>query len=527
MVSSYVSERDYVILGAGPAGLQLGYFLDRAGRDYEILEAAPRAGSFFDTYPRHRKLLSINKIYTGYDDREINLRWDWNSLLGDDEAPRLADFSDDYFPDAAALTAYLQRYAEHHGLRIRYRTPVSRVSRDADGRFRLRAGDGVFLARRLVVATGTSRPYVPDVPGIEDVEAYEDVSVDRADFRGQRVLVLGKGNSAFETADNLVPTASLIHLASPSSIRMAWQTHFVGHLRAVNNNLLDTYQLKSQNALLDAGVERITQRPDGTFGVLFRYAHANGEREELVYDRVIRCTGFRFDASIFDDDVQPELTLKDRFPRQTGEWESTNVPDLYFGGTLMQARDYKKTTSAFIHGFRYNMRCLFRICNEKYHDEPWPRRRLAGDPETLTHAMLQRINASSALWQQFGYLADMVQVDDDGGAYFEEVPVDHVHEGPYGEHPDYYLVTLEYGPDHQHDNPFAVERVARNEVDRAERSNFLHPVVRRYRGRVLLSEHHVIEDLLAEWKEREHIDPLQRFLEAERTAAGAPAPMSV
>ena len=30
---------DYLVIGAGPAGLQLGYFLARAGRDYQILEA--------------------------------------------------------------------------------------------------------------------------------------------------------------------------------------------------------------------------------------------------------------------------------------------------------------------------------------------------------------------------------------------------------------------------------------------------------------------------------------------------------
>lgn len=30
---------DYLVIGAGPAGLQIGYFLARAGRDYQILEA--------------------------------------------------------------------------------------------------------------------------------------------------------------------------------------------------------------------------------------------------------------------------------------------------------------------------------------------------------------------------------------------------------------------------------------------------------------------------------------------------------
>ncbi len=67
---------DYLIIGAGPAGLQLGYYLQRAGLDYVILEGAESAGDFFNHLPRHRRLVSINKLHTGYDDPEINMRWD-------------------------------------------------------------------------------------------------------------------------------------------------------------------------------------------------------------------------------------------------------------------------------------------------------------------------------------------------------------------------------------------------------------------------------------------------------------------
>ena len=71
-------EHDYLIIGAGPAGLQLGYFFEKNGRDYLILEAGESAGTFFEHYPRHRKLLSINMIYTGYCDPDVQLRYDWN-----------------------------------------------------------------------------------------------------------------------------------------------------------------------------------------------------------------------------------------------------------------------------------------------------------------------------------------------------------------------------------------------------------------------------------------------------------------
>jgi cation diffusion facilitator CzcD-associated flavoprotein CzcO len=114
------------------------------------------------------------------------------------------------------------------------------------------------------------------------------------------VLIIGKGNSAFETADNLIETASVIHVAGPNSVRFAWRSHYVGHLRAVNNNLLDTYQLKSQNALLDGNILHIGRR-NGSYVVTFSFSRADEVEKELRYDQVIVCTGFRFASSIFAD----------------------------------------------------------------------------------------------------------------------------------------------------------------------------------------------------------------------------------
>ena len=38
------SYHDYIIIGAGPGGLQLGYFMKKANRDYVILERANVSG---------------------------------------------------------------------------------------------------------------------------------------------------------------------------------------------------------------------------------------------------------------------------------------------------------------------------------------------------------------------------------------------------------------------------------------------------------------------------------------------------
>jgi thioredoxin reductase len=503
---------EYLVIGAGPAGLQLAYFLERAGRDYLVLEAGSVPGTFFTTFPRHRELISSNKRYTGSRDPEFNLRMDWNSLLSDNPALRFTRYSQRYFPRADDLVRYLADFAAAFCLRIQYGTRISQITRNRC--FRAIDDQGrSYEAQRVIVATGVSQPYIPSIPGIENAELYTTVSVNPNDFVDQRVLIIGKGNSAFETASSLIETAAVIHVAGPHSIRMAWRTHFVGHLRAVNNNFLDTYQLKSQNALLDGNIERIERNSD-SYSVSVSFSRANEVKKNLRYDRVIVCTGFRFDSSVFAKECKPQLTIHDRFPAQTSEWESTNVPDLYFAGTLMQVRDYKKSTGGFIHGFRYGVRALHRMLEKKYHGQDWPHRSLPVEPEALMEAVVTRVNRTSALWQQFGFLCDMILIDGNGPArYYEELPVDYVRDSGFSSADCCFTISLEYGPDHDKVDPFdiSISRIAQDDAMNSHDARYLHPVVRLYRRKELVGEHHLAENLENDWAGPAQRAPLSAF----------------
>ncbi|MER7271832.1 NAD(P)-binding domain-containing protein [Micromonospora carbonacea] len=510
---------DYLIIGAGPAGLQLAALLEADGRrDYLVLEGANSPGAFFATFPRHRQLISINKPHTGSDDPELNLRLDWNSLLSDDPTLRFTAYTERYFPHADVMVRYLADFAAKTGARVRYGARVTSVGR-VDGVFEARTAGETFRARRLVVATGVSKPYEPPIPGLELAERYADMPVDPRDYLDQRVLIIGKGNSAFETAENLMETTTLIHVAGPSSVRMAWRTHYVGHLRAVNNNFLDTYQLKSANAILDGDVRRI-ERDGAGFTVTFSFSRANEVVKELRYDRVLACTGFAFDASIFDDTCRPALAVRDRFPAQTAAWESVDVPGLYFAGTLSQERDFKRSTNGFIHGFRYAVRALHKILERRYGDTPWPAEKLDATPESIADAVVARVNRTSALWQQFGVLADVVTVAGPDARYHEEVPVDYfAEEGLRTPDHDYghaFVVTLEYGPDHDQVDPFdiTVNRVAQDVVGQAHDAAYLHPVVRHHRDGRVVATHHLAENLENRWDRPDvHVAPLVAFVD--------------
>jgi cation diffusion facilitator CzcD-associated flavoprotein CzcO len=240
---------DYIVVGAGPGGLQVGYFLQRAGRDYVILERANVSGNFFTTYPRHDKLISINKRHTGKTNKEFNLRHDWNSLISDDESLQMRHYSKDFFPHRDRMLKYLNDYQQKLGINVQYNTEVHHIRRRYnesidEHQFVMDDQHGnIYMSKTVIVATGLWKPNIPRFEGEEFVEGYETVSIDPEDFEGKSVLILGRGNTAFEVADRIYGSTNVIHMLGRSRVRLSWETHYVGDLRAVNNGLLDTYQL--------------------------------------------------------------------------------------------------------------------------------------------------------------------------------------------------------------------------------------------------------------------------------------------
>ncbi|XP_004610738.2 FAD-dependent oxidoreductase domain-containing protein 2 [Sorex araneus] len=556
------APRDYCVLGAGPAGLQMAYFLQRAGRDYVVLERASSPGSFFTRYPRHRKLISINKRHTGKANAEFNLRHDWNSLLSHDPALLFPRYSDAYFPDAGDMVRYLGDFARRLGLRVLFNTDIAHVALDKDraawnGHYFVltdRKGQA-YRCSVLFVATGLSVPNLVDFPGSEHTEGYESVSVDPKDFVGQNVLILGRGNSAFETAESILGVTNFVHMLSRSRVRLSWATHYVGDLRAINNGLLDTYQLKSLDGLLESDLRdlALVKDRDGKLHVTLRYflegANQSADAVPLpqddsdnfalrvAYDRVIRCLGWNFDFSIFNQSLRlsSEGELSKKYPLVRASYESRGTRGLFVLGTASHSVDYRKSAGGFIHGFRYTARAVHRLLEHRHHGLAWPATRL---PVTqLCSAILRRVNEASGLYQMFGVLADIVLLQENATEfeYLEEFPMQMLAQlesltgrrAPHG----LLVIVLEYGrnfsgPDK---DVFFPDRSVGHTQD-AWQSNFLHPVIYYYRHLPTEQEvrfrpaewplprpaaiHHIVEDFLTDWTAPVgHILPLRRFLE--------------
>jgi putative flavoprotein involved in K+ transport len=183
--------RDVVVIGAGQSGLAVGYFLRRSGLDFEILDAAEAPGGAW----RH-----------GWDSLRLFSPAQWSSLPGWPMPP-----APEGYPDRDHVVAYLAAYEERYGLPVRRPVRVEAVERAGD-RLLVRAERGAWTASAVVSATGTwSKPFIPDYPGARDFRGRQLHSAfyrSPQDFAGQRVLVVGGGNSGAQVLAEVSKVAS-------------------------------------------------------------------------------------------------------------------------------------------------------------------------------------------------------------------------------------------------------------------------------------------------------------------------------
>lgn len=178
---------DVVVVGGGQAGLAAGYHLRRQGLAFTLLDADPAPGGSW----QHM-----------WDSLHLFSPADHSSLPG-----RLMPAQPgETYPDAGHVVDYLTDYEKRYDLPVQHGTRVDAVHRDG-GRLLVEADSGTWRARAVISATGTwSRPFAPAVPGSGDFTGRQVHTVHYrrpADFAGQRVLVVGGGNSGAQIAADL------------------------------------------------------------------------------------------------------------------------------------------------------------------------------------------------------------------------------------------------------------------------------------------------------------------------------------
>ena len=343
-MTSAQTSYDVIVIGGGQAGLATGYFLRRTGLRFLIVDAEQGPGGAW----RH-----------GWDSLRLFSPAQWSSLPG---WPMPS--SGEAFPTRDQVIAYLAAYEARYEMPVIRPAEVELVRKEA-GAFAVETCPATWRARAVVSATGGWRaPYWPPYPHqsrFEGVQIHSAQYQNPDAFRGQRVLVVGGGNSGAQIFAEVsqVASATWVTLDTPTFLpddvdgrilferaTARWQAQQGVAVDAPPpGGLGDIVMVPPVKAARERGV-LTTVRPFERFtphGVVW----PDGRETEV--DAVIWCTGFRpalqhlAGLSVVESSgrVAVEGTRSIREPRLWlvgyGEW--TGFASATLAGVMRSARD--------------------------------------------------------------------------------------------------------------------------------------------------------------------------------------------
>jgi putative flavoprotein involved in K+ transport len=318
-------RREVVVVGGGQAGLAIGYFLARQGRDFVILEAAKEPAAAW------RERWDSLKLFTAVR---------YNSLPGLNFPGEPASY-----PGRDDVAAYLTDYVRHFDLPVEHGSRVRSIRKPADT-YHVELDDRSYEAQQVVVATGPFQ--VPFTPAIAQGLEPEVAQLHSTAYRSPAaistgpVLVAGGGNTGFQIAAELAG-AHAVHLSigsrqTPLPQRILgrdlfWYLERTGLIRQSTESRIGQ-RLAGRDTLIGSSPRTLRRR----YGVQLhkRAIDAAGstvsfaDGTQLDVGSVVWATGFRVDHSFID---APVFDADGHLKHRRGV---TEAPGLYFLGLSWQ-----------------------------------------------------------------------------------------------------------------------------------------------------------------------------------------------
>ena len=293
------------MIGAGQAGLAMGYYLAQEQRTFVILDAGPEAGHVWRTR---------------YDSLRLFTPAQYDNLPG---LPFPA--AQDVYPTKDQVAEYLAQYIASFALPVRFGVRVTELSA-RDDHYSVRTDEGTYTANQIVVATGPfQQPYVPPFAAGLAPDVFQ---VHSSTYRNPEqlpagdVLVVGAGNSGAQIAAELVQSHA-VYLAQGTRPLMLpqrvlgndlfWWLHLLGVMKVSADSRLGR-RLRRADPLIGASIRRLVR--EHGLDVVGRILQARGTRVTSSDGRVLEvaaiiwATGFRPDyrwitVPVFDDRGSP------------------------------------------------------------------------------------------------------------------------------------------------------------------------------------------------------------------------------
>lgn len=315
-----INTPDIIVIGGGQAGLAVGYYLKKAGADFFILDESSEAGGAW----QH-----------GWDSLRLFSPASYSSLPGTMMPP-----TEGGFPPRDHVIQYLRDYEARYHLPVLRPVRVNSVTIDANKRFVVTTSKGDFSTAALISATGTwSNPYIPTIPGASSFAGemlHSAVYRSPEAFAGQRVAIIGGGNSGAQILAEISPVADTIWITEhpprflPDGIdgRHLFVRATETYKAITSGEALNVARMLGSIVVTDAVAEardRGFMKALSPFSTFFSSGAEWQDGSREYFDTVIWCTGFRpalghlqaLDIFAPNDRIPTEET---RSLRQQGLW---------------------------------------------------------------------------------------------------------------------------------------------------------------------------------------------------------------
>ncbi len=170
---------DVLVIGAGPAGLNAAYALEKAGLEYRVIDRTHQiASTWGNLYPSLR--LNTSRFFSHMPERKFPLHYG-------------------LFPSGKQYHDYLVDWTNDHDFNIDHGIEVYRVAPNGDGTWQVETSEGIETYRTVISATGVfDNPQMPDIDGMdtfdgEIIHSHEFKHPDQV--QGKRLMVVGNGPS--------------------------------------------------------------------------------------------------------------------------------------------------------------------------------------------------------------------------------------------------------------------------------------------------------------------------------------------
>lgn len=318
-----------IVIGAGQAGLAVGYHLKRHEQSFVILDLGKEVGeSWLRRYDS--LVLFTPRLY--------------------DSLPGLLLEGDPHgFPTKHEIAVYLKRYAEKFELPIKFQTEVLRVQY-RDKVFLVETSQGAFQSKNLIIGTGAFE--APQIPKFSKDLSNDIVQLHSSAYKNPsqliegNVLVVGGGNSGAQIAVELSKERETFLAVSkqlsylPLTIKnksIFWWLDRSGILKATSNSLVGKAVRKKGDPIFGYDVKDAVSRKE----ITIKPKVTGGAGNQITFEdmsllkvkNIIWATGF--------ESKYPWLEIKGVFDKKGKVIHNrgiTTVEGLYFIGLPWQHR---------------------------------------------------------------------------------------------------------------------------------------------------------------------------------------------